>query len=81
MSLSGQVQNGVVVFDAGVTLPEGTKVTIAPAANEQSNTSPSTVTDPEERKRILAEVVDRMKANPVPRDAPKFTRDELHERR
>ena len=30
MSVSGHVENGVVVFDAGVSLPEGTKVSIAP---------------------------------------------------
>jgi hypothetical protein len=30
MSVSGHVENGVVVFDGGSPLPEGTKVTIAP---------------------------------------------------
>jgi hypothetical protein len=40
------------------------------------------ITDPEERKRVLREVVERMKANPIPEGAPRrFTRDELHERR
>ena len=90
MSLPGHVQNGVVVFDAGVILPEGTKVTIAPvpAAHDQelvverrSNVTPPAVTDPVERQRILNEVVARMMDNPLPLDAPKFTRDELHERR
>jgi predicted DNA-binding antitoxin AbrB/MazE fold protein len=43
---------------------------------------PPKVTDPEERKRILKEVVERMRANPIPADAPRrFTREELHERR
>lgn len=30
MSYQGTVQNGVVVFADGVTLPEGTQVTVAP---------------------------------------------------
>lgn len=34
MSLPGHVHNGVVVFDAGASLPEGTKVTIAPTSSE-----------------------------------------------
>ena len=42
---------------------------------------PPLVSDPEERKRILKSVVDRMMQNPISPDAPKFTRDELHERR
>jgi hypothetical protein len=37
MSISGHVQNGVVVFDAG-SLPEGTKVLIAPVAGEALTT-------------------------------------------
>ena len=41
---------------------------------------PPRVTDPEERARILREVTDRMQANPIPEGAPRFTRDELHER-
>jgi hypothetical protein len=38
--------------------------------------------DPEERRRIVRRVVERMKSNPIPEGAPRrFTRDELHERR
>jgi hypothetical protein len=39
------------------------------------------VTDPEERRRILAGVIKSMRANPIPANAPRFTRAELHERR
>jgi hypothetical protein len=35
MSLPGHVENGVVIFDSGATLPEGTKVVIAPIAGDQ----------------------------------------------
>ena len=40
-----------------------------------------TVTDAEERCRILRQVTDRMRGNPLPADSPKFSRDQLHERR
>jgi hypothetical protein len=31
MEVFGHIQNGVVVLDSGVTLPEGTRVVVAPA--------------------------------------------------
>jgi hypothetical protein len=37
--------------------------------------------DPEKRKRILKAVTERMKQRTLAPDAPRFTRDELHERR
>ena len=46
----------------------------------RSGAIPPRVADPEERKRILQRVVDRMKNNPIPEGAPRFSRDELHER-
>ncbi len=42
---------------------------------------PPTVTDPAEIARVLATVTERMRANSLPTAAPRFTRDELHERR
>lgn len=33
-----------------------------------------------EREEILLRLVERMKAHPLPANAPRFTRDELHER-
>lgn len=35
----------------------------------------------DERTEILHRMVERMKANPIPASAPRFTREELHERR
>lgn len=52
-------------------------------APEQTNdpyTLPPLVTDETERARLLRELVERMKANPIPANAPHFTREELHER-
>ena len=42
---------------------------------------PPTVTDREQRAHVLRQVTERMKRNPIPAEAPRFTRDELHERR
>jgi hypothetical protein len=39
------------------------------------------VTETAERARLLQGLLERMKANPIPADAPRFTREELHERR
>jgi hypothetical protein len=41
---------------------------------------PPSVTDPEDRARILKQVTERMKQNPLPVDAPGFTREDLHGR-
>jgi|tagenome__1003787_1003787.scaffolds.fasta_scaffold19022432_2 hypothetical protein len=37
MSVTGHVENGVVVFDADAALPDGTKVVIAPVQDEQES--------------------------------------------
>ena len=39
------------------------------------------VNDPLEKQRALAQVVEDMKANPLPADAERFTREALHDRR
>jgi hypothetical protein len=40
---------------------------------------PPAITDPAARAKIMEEFVARMKANPLPANAPKLTRDQLHE--
>jgi hypothetical protein len=71
-------QDGKFVPQEPCALPESAEVQLTV---EPSNFTPPTVTDPAERQRILKEVVQRMMAQPIPPDAPRFTRDELHERR
>ncbi len=39
------------------------------------------ITNPAARAKAMEELVTRMKANPLPANAPKLTRDQLHERR
>ncbi|GAC1399644.1 MAG: hypothetical protein NVSMB56_14640 [Pyrinomonadaceae bacterium] len=70
--------NGVFVPQVPCDLPENTEVEVKV---QPSNVEMPSVTDPQERKRILAELVERMRANSLPENAPRFTQDELHERR
>jgi hypothetical protein len=72
-------KNGAFVPDEECDLPENTRVQVV---IPRTNLIPPKVTDPEERRKILQEVVELMKSNPIPESAPrKFTREELHERR
>jgi predicted DNA-binding antitoxin AbrB/MazE fold protein len=76
--LKAVYQNGAFVPQAPCDLPEGSEVELT---IHDPYTIPPSVTDPQERARILKELVQRMKDNPLPADAPHFTREELHERR
>lgn len=76
--LKAVYQNGAFVPQAPCDLPEGSEVELT---IHDPYTIPPSVTDPKERARILKELVQRMKDNPLPADAPHFTREELHERR
>ncbi len=72
-------RDGAFILQAPCDLPEGAEVELT---IHDPHTTPPTVTDPEERKRILKGMVERMRSNPIPADAPRrFTREELHERR
>jgi predicted DNA-binding antitoxin AbrB/MazE fold protein len=77
-SLKAIYRNGAFIPQTPCDLPDGAEVelTVRTAEIEQPAEP-----DPEERKRILARMVERMKANPLAPDAPRLTREELHERR
>ena len=66
-------RDGVFVPEALPELADGTPVEVTVAG-------PTVVTDPAERKKILDRLIERMRSNPLPEDAPKFTREEMHER-
>lgn len=59
-------------------LPEAQEVELTV---ESPRCVPPTSTDPAKRARAMEELVSRMKSQPLPPDAPKLTRDEMHERR
>lgn len=71
-------RNGAFVPQTPCDLAENSEVELTVHA---SNIQPPLITDPVERARILKEVVQNMRDNPLPADAPRFTREELHERR
>jgi predicted DNA-binding antitoxin AbrB/MazE fold protein len=71
-------QNGAFIPQGPCDLPENSEVELI---IESPRVLPPKVTDPEERKRILKELVQNMRDNPIPANAPRFTREELHERR
>lgn len=72
-------RDGAFVPVVPCDLPEETEVKVI--VQDAWGVMPPQVTDPEERARIRKEVVARMQSNPIPANAPRFTRDELHERR
>ncbi|MDT5123009.1 MAG: hypothetical protein QOC96_2491 [Acidobacteriota bacterium] len=77
--LKAVYQNGAFIPQAPCDLPEGSEVELT---IHNPYTIPPSVTDPEERKRILEELIQNMRDNPIPANAPaRFTREELHERR
>lgn len=71
-------QSGAFIPEQDCGLPDGSEVELI---IESTLTLAPAVKDPEERKRILRAMIERMKQNPIPADAPRFSRDELHERR
>jgi predicted DNA-binding antitoxin AbrB/MazE fold protein len=71
-------RNGVFVPTTTCDIPENTEVRVIV---QGSTIIPPVVTDPAERARIRREVIEAMRRNPIPADAPHFTREQLHERR
>jgi hypothetical protein len=72
------LSNGAFVPTSPCDLPENSEVDLV---IERPHLLTPLVTDPDERKRIMEELVENMRDNPIPENAPHFTREELHERR
>jgi predicted DNA-binding antitoxin AbrB/MazE fold protein len=71
-------RDGAFIPQTPCDLPEGAEVEITVRA---SNLISPKVTDPEERKRLMDELIRSMLDNPLPENASRLTREELHERR
>jgi hypothetical protein len=56
------------------------QLTLVSEPSSRPGVIPPRISDPEEGARIRKRVVERMQSNPIPEGAPRFTRDELHER-
>jgi predicted DNA-binding antitoxin AbrB/MazE fold protein len=71
-------QRGVFVPEGPCDVPEGSEVELI--IHSPFILLPE-VKEAEERQHILRMVVERMRQNPLPVDAPGLTREALHERR
>ena len=78
-TLKAIYRDGAFIPQTPCDLPEGSEVELTIS---EPRVVPPKATDPGERRRILERMVARMRANPIPAEAPRrFTREELHERR
>lgn len=71
-------QNGAFVPLEPFSLPEDSEVEII--VRNTTLIAPK-VTDVAQKVAVLQQVVQSMQANPLPSNAPRFAREELHERR
>jgi predicted DNA-binding antitoxin AbrB/MazE fold protein len=76
--LRATYRSGIFVPESPCDLPEGAAVDLTVHGLALL---PPEVTDPEERQRILAGMIERMQKNPIPPEAPPLDRESLHERR
>jgi hypothetical protein len=74
----GVFHDGVFVPPEPCDLPEGSEVRLTV---DDPFTIPPEITDPAERAAVLKDIVRSMRENPIPANAPRFTSDEMHERR
>lgn len=71
-------RNGAFILQTACNLPEGSEVELL----IQSTTVVSPpISDVETKQRFLTSLIERMQQNPIPLNAPHFTREMLHERR
>jgi len=76
-TLKAVYRNGVFVPEKACQFPENSEVELIV---QGPVVIPPSVADPQERARIRKRVVERMRQNSIPAEAPRFTREELHER-
>lgn len=70
-------RNGAFILQTAFELPEGTEVELLIQSSQV--VSPS-ISDLETKRQFLKSLVERMQHNPIPLNAPRFTREMLHER-
>jgi predicted DNA-binding antitoxin AbrB/MazE fold protein len=77
-ALKAVYRNGAFVLQTAFELPEGTEVELL--IQSPQVVSPPT-SDLETKRQFLKSLVERMQQNPIPLNAPQFTREMLYERR
>ncbi len=73
--------NGAFVPHTPFDLPDDTEVELTINRADNPYIQQPRITDPVERARVLRDLAERMKENSFTGDPPRFTREELHERR
>jgi hypothetical protein len=73
-----------VVYHGGSFVPEG-ECDVEEGAEALVIVGPSDADltpaiDPDERRRVLSQLVADLRNNPLPPDSPRLTRDQMHER-
>lgn len=77
-ALKAIYHNGTFILKTAFDLPEGTEVELLVRSSQV--VSPP-ISDLETKRQFLKSLIERMQQNPIPLNAPRFTRDMLHERR
>lgn len=77
-ALKAIYRNGAFILQAACDLPEGAEVELF--IQSPQVVSPL-ISDTETKQRFLRSLIERMQQNPIPLNAPRFTREMLHERR
>ncbi len=76
-ALKAIYRNGAFILQTAFELPEGTEVELL--IKSPYVVSPP-ISNPEAKQRFIRSLVERMQQNPIPLNAPRFTREMLHER-
>ena len=71
-------RDGAFVLQTAFDLPEGTEVELL-IQSPQAVSPP--ISDLETKRQFLRSLIERMQQNPIPLNAPRLTREMLHERR
>ena len=77
-ALKAVYRSGTFILETACNLPEGIEVELFV---QSAQVAPPRITDVAARQNFLKLLVERMQQNPIPSNAPRFTRDMLHERR
>ena len=77
-ALKAVYRSGTFILQTACNLPEGIEVELFV---QSAQVASPRITDIAARQNFLKLLVERMQQNPIPSNAPRFTRDTLHERR
>jgi predicted DNA-binding antitoxin AbrB/MazE fold protein len=77
-TLKAVYRNGTFILETACNLPEGSEVELL--IQSSSVVSPP-ISDVESKQHFLNLLISRMRQNPIPLNAPHFTREMLHEGR